>query len=144
MKLSHIILLIVIAVAVGVIVSTAGDASTYVSFAEAEKMAADGEEKSIHVVGKLPKDEKGRVAEMLYNPTIDANYFEFTLVDNNKRAQKVVYRSPKPADFDKSEQVVVIGAMRGETFQCEKILMKCPSKYKEGELEVKEATAKKV
>ena len=144
MKITHIIALIVIAVAVGIIVSTAGDASTYVTFNEAEVMAKDGDGKSIHVVGKLKKDLAGQILGMAYNPVIDANRFEFLLIDNNNREQKVVYSNPKPQDFDKSEQVVVIGQMQGNYFQCEKILMKCPSKYENGKFEVKEVTAKKV
>jgi cytochrome c-type biogenesis protein CcmE len=144
MKTTHIIALVVIAIAVGIIVSTAGDASTYVTFKEAEQMAQEGEDKSIHVVGKLKKDQTGQILGMSYNPVIDANRFEFLLIDNNNREQKVVYSSPKPQDFDKSEQVVVIGQMKGEYFECEKILMKCPSKYENGQFEVKEAAAKKV
>lgn len=143
MKKSHIFALVVIAIAAGIILSTAGDASTYVTFKEAEQLSKDGEAKSIHVVGKLKKDPAGQILGMDYNPVLDANRFEFLLIDNNNREQKVVYGSPKPQDFDKSEQVVVIGQMRGDHFACEKILMKCPSKYQEGKLEVKEAIAKK-
>ncbi|TAH11837.1 MAG: cytochrome c maturation protein CcmE [Runella slithyformis] len=141
MKNTHIFALIVIAIAVSIIVSTAGDASTYVTFTEAAQMAEEGEGKSIHVVGKLKKSTNGQIVGMNYNPILDANRFEFLLVDNNNREQKVLYRSPKPQDFDKSEQVVVIGQMKGEYFQCEKILMKCPSKYENGKLEEKQATA---
>jgi cytochrome c-type biogenesis protein CcmE len=37
-----------------------------------------------------------------------------------------------PADFKRSEQVVVIGTYKTkEMFVAEKILMKCPSKYQE-------------
>ena len=143
MKNSHIFALIVIAIAAGIIVSTAGDASTYVTFTEAAQMAQEGEGKDIHVVGKLKKSAGGQIVGMNYNPVIDANRFEFLLVDNSNREQKVIYNSPKPQDFDKSEQVVVIGQMRGDHFACEKILMKCPSKYQEGKLEVTTATAKK-
>ena len=41
MKISHIILLIIIAVAIGVIISTSGDASKYVTFKEAKEIALD-------------------------------------------------------------------------------------------------------
>jgi cytochrome c-type biogenesis protein CcmE len=39
-----------------------------------------------------------------------------------------------PADFTKSEQVVIIGAYQNETFVADKILLKCPSKYQEKEV----------
>lgn len=143
MKKIQIFGLIIIAVAIGIIVSTAGDASTYVDFSKAKEMAADGDNESIHVVGKLKKNAAGQILEMDYRPEVDPNYFTFTLIDNNNVAQKVVYKSTKPQDFDKSEQVVVIGKMQDGTFAAEKILMKCPSKYENGKLETIEATASK-
>ena len=144
MKLSHIFGIIVIALAIGIIVSTAGDASSYVTFKQASELAQDGDEKMIHVVGKVRKDNQGRIVDMLYNPQIDPNHFEFTLVDNENQSQKVIYSSPKPQDFDRSEQIVVIGAMQGDHFRCNKILLKCPSKYQEGKLETTEHEAKPV
>ncbi|GAB2592464.1 cytochrome c maturation protein CcmE domain-containing protein [Spirosoma areae] len=138
MKLSHILGIIVIAVAIGIIVSTAGDASSYVTFKQASELAQDGDDKMIHVVGKVQKDAQGNITDMLYNPAIDPNHFEFTLVDNDNRAQKVVFNSPKPQDFGSAEQIVVIGAMQGDHFQCNKILLKCPSKYQEGKIETTE------
>lgn len=142
MKLSHILGIVVIALAIGIIVSTAGDASSYVTFKQATELAHNGDDKMIHVVGKVQKDAQGRITDMLYNPAIDPNHFEFTLVDNDNRAQKVVYNSPKPQDFERSEQIVIIGAMQDDHFQCNKILLKCPSKYQNGKLETTEHTAK--
>ena len=143
MKKIQIFGLIIIAVAIGIIVSTAGDASTYVDFGKAKEMADNGDTESIHVVGKLPKNAAGQIVDMQYHPEIDPNYFEFSLVDNKNMVQKVVYRSTKPQDFDKSEQVVVVGKMQNGTFAAEKILMKCPSKYENGKMETTEATASK-
>ncbi|KAB7732754.1 cytochrome c maturation protein CcmE [Rudanella paleaurantiibacter] len=142
MKLTHILGIIVIAIAIGIIVSTAGDASVYTTFTKAEAMAKEGNGDMVHVVGKLPKDGSGRITDMLYNPQIDPNHFEFTLVDNENNARRVVYNSPKPQDFDRSEQIVVIGAVEGNHFQCNKILLKCPSKYQDGKLETTEHEAK--
>lgn len=139
MKLSHIIGIIVIAVAIAVIASTAGDASSYVTFKEAIELAKDGDSRMIHVVGKLKKDDKGQIVDMLYNPTVDPNHFEFTLVDTLKIAQRVVYNSPKPQDFERSEQVVVVGNMQNNQFVADQILMKCPSKYQESEIIVDKA-----
>lgn len=143
MKKIQIFGLVIVAIAIGIIVSTAGDASTYVDFSKAQEMASNGDTESIHVVGKLKKDAAGQILEMQYDPQIDPNYFTFTLIDNNNVAKKVVYKSTKPQDFDKSEQIVVIGKMQNGTFSAEKILMKCPSKYENGKLETTEATAVK-
>ncbi|WP_221393316.1 cytochrome c maturation protein CcmE [Dyadobacter sp. NIV53] len=143
MKKIQIFGLVIVAVAIGIIISTAGDASTYVNFSKAQELASSGDNESIHVVGKLKKNTSGQILEMDYHPEIDPNYFTFTLIDNNNVAQKVVYKSTKPQDFDKSEQVVVVGKMQNGTFAAEKILMKCPSKYENGKLETTEATASK-
>lgn len=144
MKKVHIFGLIVIAIAIGIIVSTYGNASTYSNFTEAEALAKEGETTEIHVVGKLKKDVMGQIVGMKYDPVMDANHFEFMLVDTNKVEKKVIYLSPKPQDFDKSEQVVVIGRMQGDHFECNKILMKCPSKYTNEKPDFKEATAKRM
>ncbi len=144
MKKSHILGIGVIAIAIAIIVSTAGDASTYVDFSKAEQMAMNGENNSIHVVGTLKKNASGEIQDMAYQPEIDPNYFVFTLLDNNNREQKVVYRSPKPLDFDKSEQVVIIGKMDKDHFEAEKILLKCPSKYNNDKLETTEYQAVKL
>lgn len=134
MRISYIIAIIVIAVAIGVIVSTAGNASEYVSFRDAYEMAEEEDTREVHVVGKLKKDVSGQIIGMLYNPSMDPNYFVFTLIDNNNEEKQVVYYKPKPQDFEKSEQVVVIGAVKNKTFVADQILMKCPSKYQENEI----------
>jgi len=124
MKKIHIILIALIAVAIGAIVSTYGDASTYEDF----ETAADNPDKEYHIVGALNK-EKPRT----YNPQVDANLFSFYLLDEKGKECKVIYRAPEPADFDRSEKIVIIGKMNGETFEASKILLKCPSKYNEGQ-----------
>jgi cytochrome c-type biogenesis protein CcmE len=134
MKISHIILLIIIAVAIGVIISTSGDASKYVTFKEAKEIALDNENEKVHVVGKLTKDAQGNILGMKYEPSVDPNYFEFVIEDNNHETERVVYVSPKPQDFEKSEQIVIIGSYKGNTFKADKILMKCPSKYEDKKL----------
>jgi cytochrome c-type biogenesis protein CcmE len=142
MKKTHIFGIIVIALAIGIIVSTAGDASTYVTFNKAEELVKSGEANAVHVVGKLTKSVDGQITGMAYQPQVDPNHFEFTLVDTENRTQKVVYNAPKPQDFDRSEQVVVIGTMQNDHFQADKILLKCPSKYQENKLETTEHEAK--
>ncbi len=134
MKTSHIILLVIIAVAIGVIISTTGDASQYVSFKEAYQMSKDGDDDKVHVVGKLKKAPDGTIVGMFYNPIINPNRFEFILVDNNKEEHPVIYQNAKPQDFDKSEQVVIVGNVKGNVFVADEILMKCPSKYEEKEV----------
>jgi cytochrome c-type biogenesis protein CcmE len=132
MKKSHILIIIVIAAAIGIVITTADDASTYVSFEEAYQLASNGSKNSIHVVGELKKDGKGHVVGIL--PGTDQVSFSFVMVDNNRKEQVVIYNEPMPQDFLRSEKVVVIGSYSGDNFIADKILLKCPSKYQEQKL----------
>lgn len=132
MKKSHILGIVVIAVAIMIIVSTAGDASSYVDFKEAYAMSTEGESNAIHVVGTLKKSVSGEIIGV--QPSADMLSFSFLMVDQNGEEQQVYYNEPMPPDFLRSEQVVVIGSYRGDTFVADKILMKCPSKYQEEEI----------
>ena len=143
MKTTHIIGIVVIAIAISMIIVAAGDASQYVSFDEAFAKAENGNSQNVHVVGKLQKDNQGKYTGMEYRPHIDPNLFKFVLVDNKGNAVKVTYHSPKPNDFERAEQVVVVGKAQGKEFVASKILMKCPSKYEDGKVETIEAETKK-
>ncbi|MES2387240.1 MAG: cytochrome c maturation protein CcmE [Bacteroidota bacterium] len=131
MKISHIIGLVIIAVAIGVIISMSGDASTYVTFGEAQTMVEKGNSGKVHVVGSLKKDASGHTVGLSYNPSEDPNLFTFQLTDDRNTERTVVYHNPKPQDFERSEKIVVIGCMKEGTFVADKILLKCPSKYQE-------------
>ena len=134
MKKGHIIELGIIAIAIVIIMTSIGDASSYESFNTALEMKEGGEDKAIHVVGKLKKDAAGEVSGLEIRE--DKTSFTFLLVDNEGTTQKVFYNEPVPADFQRSEQVVVIGAYRNqEIFVADKILMKCPSKYQETDVQ---------
>jgi cytochrome c-type biogenesis protein CcmE len=134
MKKSHILIIIVIAAAIGILVSTAGDASTYVGFGEAYQMANAGNQKDIHVVGELTKDASGNIIGI--EQGADKVSFSFLLVDEKGKQQKVEYDEPMPQDFTRSEKVVVIGRYDGNTFKASKILLKCPSKYQEQKVSI--------
>lgn len=134
MKKSHILGIVVIAIAVMVIVSTAGDASSYVTFSEALELAESGEDKKIHVVGQLKKDPLGEVVGI--ETSDDQQSFSFMMIDEDSNEQKVYFLNTMPADFLRSEQVVVVGSYKEDVFLADKILMKCPSKYQDETIEV--------
>lgn len=129
MKKSHILILVVIAVAVGVIISTTGDASSYVDFGKAHELASSGDDKSVHVVGQLKKSPAGEVVDL--KKSADNLSFTFVMVDETGAEEIVYHNEPMPTDFLRSEKVVIIGHFQGNTFLAEKILLKCPSKYQE-------------
>ena len=123
MKKVHIIGIVIIAIAIGAILTTLGNTSTYASFAEAAKDQGN----EFHVVGKLDKEK-----ETVYDPQVNTNLFSFYMKDNKGMECKVLLHKNKPQDFEHSEQIVLIGKMEGEEFQATDILMKCPSKYNDG------------
>lgn len=133
MKKGHIIGLVIIGVAILIIVSMLGDASTYETFATAKQMKSSGNDKAIHVVGQLKKNPEGSVEGIQVNE--DKTSFFFLMVDSEGTEQQVYYNEPVPTDFARAEQVVVIGSYKkSELFVADKILMKCPSKYQENEI----------
>lgn len=122
MKTINIVILVVIAAAIAIFAGAYADSSTYADFATAKKNI--GQE--YHIVGTLNKEKP-----MEYEPMKNANRFEFYLLDSLGNEAKVIYSEPKPADFDRSNKVVVIGKFdtpEGD-FIAKKILLKCPSKY---------------
>jgi cytochrome c-type biogenesis protein CcmE len=131
MKKSYIIGIVIIAVALAAILSSVADSGTYASFSVAEA----NPESEYHVVGTLNKEKPTE-----YNPHINANLFSFYLIDNKGMERKVSFNGTKPQDFERSEQVVVIGKMGNDGFQASSILMKCPSKYNNSQ-ELKEIKA---
>lgn len=134
MKKSHIIGIVVIAIAVFVIISTAGDASTYVNFDEAKALSESGQNNKVHVVGQLKKDVNGEIIGV--EPSEDKLTVTFLMVDNEQKTNKVFYNKPMPPDLKQSEQVVVIGKYKEDIFYAHQILLKCPSKYEEESLQV--------
>ncbi|TDK45515.1 cytochrome c maturation protein CcmE domain-containing protein [Algoriphagus formosus] len=134
MKKGHLVGIGIIAVAIVIIMTSIGDASSYETFNTALEMKKDGDEKAIHVVGQLKKDAQGEVQGLQVRE--DKTSFTFILVDNEGTEQEVFYNEPVPADFTRSESVVVIGSYKNEEiFIADKILMKCPSKYQETDVQ---------
>lgn len=127
MKKIHILGIVVIAVAIGVIFTSLQSSATYSDFAE----AAANPDTEYHVVGKLNKE-----FPVQYDPKINADECSFMMVDNKGIEKKVVLHKSVPQDFQKSEQIVLIGEMEGEEFHANDILMKCPSKYNDGKPQV--------
>jgi cytochrome c-type biogenesis protein CcmE len=119
---------IMIIVAVTVLINASSDLSHYSNFAEALTT-----QKKVKVVGELVKNK-----EMYYNPEKDPNYFSFYVKDDQGAERKVVLLQEKPQDFELSEKLVLTGKMKGDDFVASDMLMKCPSKYKDEEIYIKE------
>lgn len=127
MKKIHIIVLVLLAVVLAIVVSSMDGFSTYETFAT----AAEKPDQTIHVIGVLDTTQSQH-----YDPLEDANHFTFYASDKKGATHQVVFRGPKPQDFERSEQLVMTGRMVDGVFHCDKMQMKCPSKYEEDQIVV--------
>ena len=118
-----------VAAAIGVLVSASGDMGTYSNF----QIAMEQPDQKHQIVGYLAKDKP-----MTYDPEIDANLFSFYMKDKKGTEKKVAYIGTKPQDFERSEELVLTGTMKGDEFVATDMLMKCPSKYTEEEIQLRD------
>ncbi|MCS7188329.1 MAG: cytochrome c maturation protein CcmE [Bacteroidia bacterium] len=86
--------------------------------------AAQNPGRTYHIVAEWISRDKS-----YYDPTSDT--FWFLARDTLGAVRWVRYPDPKPINFEAASRVVLIGAYQDTFFHAEKILMKCPSKYKE-------------
>lgn len=127
MKKIHVVLLVGIAVAIAVLISLMGDLSTYETLASARQK----EGKSVTVIAMLDKSMDNPIQ---YDPSKNANFTSFHVVDSLGNKARVEYYFEKPFDMEKSERIVMKGKMNGDVFEITRkdgILIKCPSKYKD-------------
>lgn len=124
MKKSHIIALVLVAIAIGALISMITDVTGYETIASAKQKAG----KTVTVIAKLDK------STMQYDPAKNPNYLTFEAVDTLGDRMKVAYYYEKPYDMEKSERIVLKGKMENGVFEIHDqkgILIKCPSKYKD-------------
>lgn len=121
MKKTHIILLVFIAVAISVLISFMGDVTTYDTVESAKEKPG----KYVHLIARLQPNS------LEYDPIKDPNRLAFTAVDSLGNSIRVLYNNTKPTDMEKSERLVLKGRVQGDHFECQSILLKCPSKYKD-------------
>ncbi len=134
MKNTSALSLVFISIMIIIIITTFGDASTYVSFSEANSLYSSGNFSKIHVVGKLNKSPKDKIIGIKKGD--DMLSFTFEMVDEKGKKENVFYGEPMPPDFLLSEQIVVIGSYNNNQFIANEILLKCPSKYTEDNVKI--------
>lgn len=130
MKRSTVVILVVILIVVVGMLASLLSAGNYATFADAS--AQEG--KNVTIIGTLNKGK-----EILYQPEINANLCEFYVFDKSGVEKKVIYHDAKPRDIEKSEEITMEGKMIKGDFHAVHILLKCPSKYTPGQIEVKES-----
>ena len=128
------IYLIFLSITIIIVISTFADASTYVSFSDAKSLYSVGKKSPIHVVGRLIKNEKNQVIGI--KKSDDNLSFSFEMIDEEGTKEHVFYGEPMPPDFILSDQIVVIGSYKEKRFIAKEILLKCPSKYTEDQVNI--------
>jgi cytochrome c-type biogenesis protein CcmE len=122
MKKFHIILLILAVAAISGMSFFIKDLTTYETFQTAQKKGAK------FVVVKAQLD---RNVPIEYDQVKNPNLTVFYAIDKDGNRTKVLYKNAKPTDIEKSEGIDLNGYMRDDHFECTKLQMKCPSKYKD-------------
>jgi len=88
----------------------------YVSFDDAMKTAS-----RVQVAGALVEDSSDYIDE--------DQELHFVIYDEVGVEMAVRYAGVKPANFEEATQIVAVGSWRGDVFDAEQLLVKCPSKY---------------
>lgn len=122
MKRTHIIILIGIAALIGGLLAYSADFSTYDTIDSARNKPG----KYVHLIAKLDKSRP-----VNYDPVKNPNYLSFHAIDSLGAQTEVIFHNSKPQDLEKSERIVMKGKMIDGKFECNDILLKCPSKYKD-------------
>ncbi|KAA9038494.1 cytochrome c maturation protein CcmE [Ginsengibacter hankyongi] len=122
MKTSSIIILVAIAAAIGVLLMYSVDFSTYDTISSAKEKPG----KYVHLIARLDKSKP-----IQYDAIKDPNYLSFYATDSLGGSTQVIYHNTKPSELEQSDRIVLKGKMEGNVFECDNILLKCPSKYKD-------------
>jgi cytochrome c-type biogenesis protein CcmE len=121
MKKIHIVLLLLV---IGGIVGM----SFFIKDLTTQETFASAAERNKFVVVKVKLDKEMPVE---YDGLKNPNLTVFYAIDQDGKKSKVVYNNSKPTDIERSEGLDLNGYMRDGYFECTKLQMKCPSKYKD-------------
>ena len=102
MKTSSIIILVLIAAAIGVLLMYSVDFSTYDTIESAKSKQG----KYVHLIARLDKSKP-----VQYDAIKDPNYLSFFALDSLGGSTQVIYRNTKPPELEQSERVVLKGKM---------------------------------
>lgn len=110
-----------------VLITASKDVSTYANYTD----ALNGQR--VRIAGTLAREKP-----MTYDPSVNAEEFSFYMKDSEGETKQVILDQAKPQEFERSETIVVTGYLKDDIFYADDILVKCPSKYKNEEIFIKE------
>lgn len=102
--------------------------SFYVKGLTTEESFSSAYKKGKFVVVKVKLD---KTVPIEYDAIRNPNLTVFYAFDHDGKRSKVLYTNAKPADMERSDGINLNGHMKNGFFECSKIQMKCPSKYKD-------------
>ena len=120
MKRSHIVLLILVALLVGLLVFTYSSSNQSVTFAQATEKAGV----EVTITGTLHKEEP-----VIYKPEEHASLTKFHMEDSEGQIMEVHLQMAQPQGLLQSESIVIDGSYSNGIFHATDMLLKCPSKY---------------
>ena len=120
MKKTHIILIVMIAVTMGIIFSTLTDSTESVNFSQAFEQP----EKALKITGTLDKTK-----DIVFEPEINPSITSFHMKDKRGEVRKIILQEPKPQGLENSQEITLFGSANGDHFLATEMQMKCPSKY---------------
>lgn len=109
--------IVALAAVAGLGAAFVGNASPYVTVAQAATTSGD----NLHLAGDLVK---GSLVNNLKTGTL-----MFKVKDIEGREADVVYSGSPVSNLSEAQQVVVVGSMDEGKFRAHKMLVKCPSRY---------------
>jgi cytochrome c-type biogenesis protein CcmE len=120
MKPAYMIALVVISACMAVTMWAFTNAvAKHVSVAQA--MAKPGE--TVQVPGVIDRKSVG------FDTIRGELRFDITDPKNPSSRMTIVYREPKPENFDSADKVEAVGVFKDGVFTASNLLVKCPSKY---------------
>lgn len=124
MKKIQIIIILVLAATLAVVLSSFDGFTSIQTFASASKKPGQKFKIAAHL---------DTTQEIIYDVKNNPNEFTFHAIDKKGNKSKVIFKNAKPTDFERAEQLNMMGVMEGDVFICTSMQMKCPSKYEDGE-----------
>lgn len=93
----------------------------------------------LYAKGEAMQDRTVRVAGDVDAATIDFNnrdlILAFDVTSDTGERMNVVFNGPKPDQMREGAEAILEGKYDGDTFVAQSLLLKCPSRYEEGEIE---------
>ncbi len=82
-----------------------------------------------------------RVSGLVDTPSVDYDHkallLQFDIASETGERLHVVFNGPKPDQMDsEGAEAIVEGKFDGQNFQAQSLLLKCPSRYEDGEQEI--------